>query len=281
MKKILFIVAFICLSFQSAIAKENVQWMVLNWPPWMILDGADTCEGPFNKIQSSIIENLPEYDHHQQVMNWARFWREVEEGHNICYVFGLKTGKREDLVYYSDPHLMVLPNAIIMTEENAEKLGNPKSYSLVQLLQDKRFIGTVEQSRSFTQEVDTLLKEHEPGSNLSRSTGQSKSFIKMVAAGRIDYTLEFPNVTIYQEKTFTDNLKPLVCIPISEVAPFSYVYLNCTKNEWGRHIVDKWNVVLRRLKPTKEYRHISEIGLTGENELNIIRRNYDAFINAR
>ena len=281
MKKILLIVAFICLSFQSVAAKENVQWMVLNWPPWMILEGPDQGEGPFDKIQSTIIASLPEYNHQQQVMNWARFWYEAEEGNNICDVFSLKSLKRRDIVYYSDPLLMVLPNAIIMTRKNGEKLGSPESYSLVQLLQDGRFKGVVEESRSFTQDLDLLLKEYEPESNLSRSAGKAESFIKMVAAGRIDYTLEYPNVIRYQEKNFTDNLEPLISIPIAEVAPFSYVYLTCTKNEWGKKIVDNWNVVLRRLKPTKEYRHISEIGLNGENELDIIRRNYDSFIDAR
>ncbi len=100
--------------FSEVSAKEKITWMVLDWPPWIMLEGEDKGKGRFNYILKEAQENLPEYEHVNVKMNWARFWHEVENKKNVCYVFGLKTGKRGDLVYYSEPHTFVLPNAIIM-----------------------------------------------------------------------------------------------------------------------------------------------------------------------
>lgn len=273
----------ICLFFfhsTYSFAEDSVRWMSLNWPPWMIIEGKDQGTGRFDYLQKIVIENLPKYRHQKEVMNWSRFWNEVEEGKNVCYVFGLKTGKRDDLVYFSAPISMVLPNAIVMRKEDAVKLGNPNSYSLVQLLKDKKMRGVVEKTRSFTEDLDILLKEHEPGSNLQRIVGEPASLVKMVISGRADYTLEYPIVAAYEGKKEIGNSDAITTIPIAEVAPFSYVYLACTKNEWGKKVVDRWNTALHRLKPTKEYREICEIGLTGEKELRVIRSNYDGFIGA-
>lgn len=247
----------------------------------MIIEGQDKGTGQFDHLQQVVIDNLPEYQHKKEVMNWARFWSEVEDGENICYIFWLKTGKRKDLVYFSEPISMMLPNAIIMRKEDAEKLGNPKSYSLVQLLQDKRFTGVAETTRSFTEDLDILLKEHELGSNLHRISAAPSSLVKMVMTGRTDYTIEYPVVASYEMKKETDGAYAITTIPISEVKPFAYVYLACTKNAWGKKIVDNWNTVLHYLKPIREYREICEIGLTEEADLQIIRNNYDAFIDAK
>ena len=266
--------------FSEVSAKDKVTWMVLDWPPWMMLEGEDKGKGRFNYILREAQENLPQYDHVTEKMNWARFWHEVENNNNVCYPFGLKSGKRGDLVYFSEPHTFVLPNAIIMKKADIEKLGNPDSYSIVKLLQDKRFKGYAEKNRSFTGTVDNILKKHEPGSNLKRVPESAESLVKMVSTGRIDYTIEYPIVAAYYDQKH-DNPGSISSIPITEMAPFAYVYLNCTKNEWGKKVVERWNEVLRRIKPTQEYRRITEIGHTDEKELKLIRQYYEDFIKAQ
>lgn len=258
-------------------AKEALTWMILDWPPWMIIEGEDKGMGRFNNILKIAQENLPEYDHVTEKMNWARFWHEVENNKNICYPFGLKSVKREKIVYYSAPHTFVLPNAIIMKKETAQILGNPKSYSILQLLKDDRLKGYAEKNRSFTKKVDSIMKDQEPGSNLIRVSESTESLLKMIIMGRIDYTIEYPIVAAYYQRKLSAS-GSLVSIPIDEMAPFSYVHMTCTKNEWGKKIIERWNAVLTKIKPTEEYRKITEIGHTDENELLLIRKYYDAFI---
>lgn len=272
------VIFFSC--FTEVSAKDKITWMVLDWPPWMMLEGEDKGEGRFNYILNEVHENLPQYEHSTVKMNWARFWHEVKNKKNICYVFGLKSGKRADLVYYSEPHTLVLPNAIIMKKETVEKLGNPDTYSIVKLLQDKRFKGYAEKNRSFTATIDNVLKQHEPGSNLERVSESPESLIKMVKAGRIDYTIEYPIVASYYDRK-QDNPGDIAGIPIAEMEPFAYVHMCCTKNEWGKKVIESWNEVLHRIKPTPEYRRITEIGHTDENEIKLIRQYYEDFLKAK
>ncbi|MCP3944269.1 MAG: transporter substrate-binding domain-containing protein [Desulfobacteraceae bacterium] len=181
-------------------AKDKLTWLTLNWPPWMILEGKDQGKGQFDYILREARKNLPQYDHVTEKMNWARFWYEVKNNNNICSPFVLKTAKREEIVYFSIPHTFVLPNAIIMRKTDIKRLGNPDTYSIVELLQDKRFKGYVEKSRSFTAIVDNVLQKHESGSNLTRVAESPESLIKMVATGRVDYTIEYPIVAAYYDK---------------------------------------------------------------------------------
>jgi len=277
MKTLLMSLITLLFCFNLAYAKEKITWMVLNWPPWMIIDDEDKGTGRFNYILDIAQKHLPEYDHVTKRMNWARFWHEVESNKHICYTFGLKSGKREKIVYYSAPHTFVLPNAIIMKKETAQLLGNPASYSIIKLLKEDKIKGYAEKNRSFTKKIDSLLKNHEDGSNLTRVSGSPESLIKMLIMGRVDYTIEYPIVAAYYQKKL-DALGALVSIPISEMDSFSYVYMNCTKNDWGKKVIEKWNSALKKIKPTAEYRRITEIGHTDEKELLLIRKHYDAFI---
>ena len=258
-------------------SKETITWMILDWKPWMILEGEDKGRGRFNHILKMAQEHLPEYHHVMEKMNWARFWHEVENGKNLCYPFGLKSGKREKIVYYSAPHTFVLPNAVTMKKTTAKRLGDPESISIVDLLKNRDYKGYAEKNRSFTKKVDLILKKHEPGSNLRRVSESPESLVKMVLMGRVDYTIEYPIVSeYYQRKGGVSD--ELISIPISEMDKFSYEYMNCTRNDWGKRVIDKWNAALKRIKPTREYRRITEIGHTNENELLQVREIYKEFI---
>lgn len=279
MRTLLIAIVLLFSFFNQSYAKEPLTWMVLDWPPWFMLQ-EETGMGQFNHILKEAQEGLPQYDHINEEMNWSRFWYEVENN-NMCYVFGVKSSKREDLVYFSKPHAIILPNAIIMKKEDIEKLGNPATYSISALMQDSRFNGLIEKKRSFTQPIDTVLSTHKGESNLTRVEKNSESLIKMLIAGRIDYTIEYPIVASYHTKKQKIDTDTLGSIPISEMAPFSYVYMACTKNEWGNTIIDEWNEILRRLKSTEKYRKIIETGYSHESELKVLRENYNDFINAQ
>lgn len=271
----------VLLAFSTqANAAEKITWMVLDWPPWMILKGENQGKGRFNHILKTAQENLPQYDHVNEEMNWSRFWHEVKSGTDLCYPFGLKTGKRESLVYYSEPHTFVLPNAVIMKKETVEKLGFPASLSIVDLLKDQRFNGYAQKNRSFTKLVDDLLKQHEPDANLARVSESAESLVRMVKSGRIDYIIEYPIVASYYDR-IKGEPGGLSSIPIAEMEPFAYVYMCCTRNTWGKRVIERWNKVLRRIKPTPEYRKMTEIGHTDPKELETIQQCYDKFLLAK
>ncbi|KPA10645.1 hypothetical protein MHK_009151 [Candidatus Magnetomorum sp. HK-1] len=278
-KKIVIIGFFyilVCLAYAQA--NDKITWLVTNWPPWMILEGNDQGKGRFNHILLEAHKNMNHYQHETLKMNWSRFWADVSEGQHICNIFAYKTPDREKIVYFSEPHTFVLPNAIIMKKENIKKLGHPKSYSIVKLLQDKRFKGIIEKTRSFSQGLDKILEKHKPGSNLTRKAAQPDSFIKMLYDDRIDYTIEYPIVASYLDQKHNPTPNLISSIPIEELPAYNIVHMACPKNEWGKKVIDDWNTVFRKLKRTEEYRKITEMGHIDERELNIIRENYDNFL---
>ena len=280
MKSLLIGVLIFLAGFHQASAEETITWQIIHWPPWMILEGEDAGKGRFNYILKIAQKNLPQYKHVTENMNWARFWHDIENNKNVCNIFAYKTEKRDEIAYFSEPHSFVLPNAIIMKKSMLEKLGNPDTYSIVTLLQDKRFHGYIETTRSYTETLDAILATHESGSNVTRVAESAESLLKMVSTGRIDYTIEYPLVAAYFEQK-NDNPDSISSIPITEVEPFAYVYMACTKNEWGKKVVEQWNQVLRRIKPTPEFRKLTERGHTDEREIRLIRQYYETFLNAR
>ncbi len=244
----------------------------------MILEGEDAGKGRFNHLLKTIKKNMPQYTHVDVNMNWARFWHEMDNQTNFCNIFAFKSGKREKVVYFSKPHTFVLPNAIIMRKSTIEKLGNPKRYSIVALLKDRRFEGVAEKNRSFSASFDLILKQYEPGSNLLRVGASAASIVGMVASGRVDYTIEYPIVAAFYGKKWSRKVDALSSIPIIEMDTYANVHMACTKNEWGRKIIDQWNAALDEIKPGREYRRLTEMGHTDKGELEIIRQNYNAFI---
>ena len=95
--------------------------MVLDWPPWFMLQ-EDKEMGQFNHILKEAQDGLSQYDHINEEMNWSRFWYEVENN-NMCYVFGVKSSKREELVYFSKPHASFVSQSF---------LSRPYSYKIDQ-----------------------------------------------------------------------------------------------------------------------------------------------------
>jgi len=264
----------------SVYAQEKLTWMVLDWPPLMMLNDKDQENGRFNHLLSVAMDALSEYDHFTEEMNWARFWHEVENGRNICYIFGVKTRKRQDIVYYSLPHTFLLPNEIIIKKTDLQKFGNPTSYSIVKLLKDRRIKGYAEKNRSFSEDIDNILKNIEADSNLERISEHTESITRMIITDRIDYTIEYPIVAhYYEEKNKYSGV--LTSIPITEMEKYTYVYMNCTKNEWGKKVIERWNEALQKIKPTDDYRRITEMGHTDKDELKKIRQYYDEFVNAK
>ncbi len=282
MKRLLLGILIFFLFCPPASARETITWLILDWPPWMMLTGEDAGQGRFNHILRILQENLPEYEHRTENMNWARFWHELEDNkNNYCNIFAYKSGKREEIAYFSTPLTIGLPNAIIMKKSTKEKLGNPEKYSIVTLLHDKRFSGAIEKTRSYTGKIDDILKDVEPGSNLTRIPEGSQSMIKMVITGRIDYTIEYPVVASYHAGKHGADPDAIVSIPITEMDPITYAYLACTRNEWGKRVIDQVNAALCRVKPTEEFRRIVEIGHTDPEELEIIRGSYETFLDAQ
>jgi uncharacterized protein (TIGR02285 family) len=228
-----------------AYAKDTIIWANLHFPPWMILEGPNKGKGVWDELLVYLTENLPEYDHRMLVMKNVRFEEMAREGQNVCKVYYFKTSEREKLLHFSSPAVVFLANHVVMRREKAALLGNPGRISLEKLMSYARFKGAVIQGRSYGKVLDEIIARHAGQPHIGNMVADNKSLFEFVALGRADYILEFPAVRSFFEQDLS--LQPdLVNIAIEEGLPFNITHVACVKNAFGKRIIDRVNILLRK-----------------------------------
>ena len=257
-------------------AKDIVNWQNVNWPPFQILRGEEAGKGRFDVLIKIFQDHLPQYEHQNIEMNWARFWEGVNAGKHVLNSMAIKTEERSQYTEFSDVMTFTLPHRIIMKKSTIEKLGNPESVTLAEFLKDGRIKGILEQKRSYSAKLDGILKEHEAGANYERKTLEISHILKMILSDRIDYTIEYPLVVNYLIKKY--NLQsdtPLGSIQIEELPRYITAHIAGPKNSWGINVINDINPVIDKLKTTKKYLKIHQMWHSDQRELDQIREIYE------
>ena len=276
-KTIVFILLSMVIHCSTAWAEETMTWLVTNWPPLQMLEGPDKGKGRYDAFMELYREHLPQYEHKTIEMNWSRFWTDIKEGKNVCSIFAVYSKDRAEFAEYSELATVGIPLRIVMRQSDMEKLGNPESISLIDLLEDDRFKGTLVNKRSYFAILDPILEEHHR--NIKRISVSDKNLIRMILSGRTDYTLEYSYVANYlAEKYKTEYDTKIGSIAIKELPPVVSAYLACPKNEWGKKVIKDFNAALSKLKHTKEYFDIHLMYQSGPNEIDAITEGYQKLI---
>ncbi|MCG8683980.1 MAG: hypothetical protein MI892_03830 [Desulfobacterales bacterium] len=283
MRDLKLLVMVLCLTLMLpalAVAKGRIMWMTTHWPPLMELSGKNNqvIGGQYGNQLKLLQQHLSKYDHVNMSMTWNRFWHFVKKGERKCNCMAYKNDERKEFAQFSIPISFILPNHIVMRKETIKQLGNPLSLSLIDMMLDVRFRGLLIKNRSYSFDVDRILARYEKESNIDREIIDEQTYIKMLAMKRMDYILEYPFVV---NDTVKKNLPELEgvfgYVPITEIAPFYYVYVACPKNEWGKSVIKDINMALRKLRPTPEFKNEMSRMFTGE-ELEMVMKLYDGHL---
>jgi uncharacterized protein (TIGR02285 family) len=269
-----FLVLLALFSSVSA-AKETIDWMTVDWPPVMILDGEDKGKGRFDILLQLYQDNLPQYNHQSSLNNFTRYWHSAKNGQPTCNILALKNSERQEYMHYSIPSAITLPNSIIMKQDSFVKLGSPSSYSLVDLILDKRFLGILESGRSYSTQIDVLLKKHQEASNLIQGVNSAKQLLQMLELGRVDYIIEYPYISGYLRSKHMSQTPKFSSIAIKEIPLYYFVHTACPKTDWGKKVIDAVNKILLKIRPTAEYRAANELWYFSDREIQLIRQVYD------
>ncbi|WDP89509.1 MAG: hypothetical protein HUN04_07150 [Desulfobacter sp.] len=251
--------------------------MTTHWPPVMELDPSSRqiTGGQVGNQLKLIMQRLGNYEHATREMRWNRFWFFVEKGEKLCNCMVYKTPEREAVAQFSIPVSLTLPNRIVMGKDTYERIGSPASLSIVDIITDKRFRGLLIKKRSYSTDIDRILAIYKGRSNITRCIIDEQTYIKMLAMKRVDYILEYPFVIRHTlDRHFPEFKGRFVLVPITEIAPFYYVYIACPKNEWGRALITDINAALNRLRPMADFRREVERLYTGD-ELDEVRVYYN------
>jgi len=226
------------------LSKETVIWRVTDWPPFYILEGPDKGKGIYDEIISMISRHLPEYDHQTMSMNTVRVRAQWSLGEKVCHP-SVIVG--ESFNTQSVVNSILLPHRIIVHKDKEDKVNllRKDEVSLGQLLADTTLRGGVTPGR-YTSLLNDIVKQHKGGGHLYFNPNYDR-MIEMVLLKRLDYIIEYPPIIAYTAKQMgLDN--STISLGIQEAKESSYlsVAVGCTKNAWGRAMIDKINQVLKK-----------------------------------
>ncbi len=258
-------------------AKESITWAVTNSPPVHILEGPYQYQGMsdfFLKIFER--EGLKEYRHEIEKMSIARMWSEIKNGKNLCSVSSLKTEERGNLAYFTKWQAIVPTVSIIVKSTRRQKLfSDNKFISLKKLLtQNKLKLGIVN-SRTYSPAIDKMLENYKTSKNIVKINGSETSgrLHKMMMLDRIDYIIEYPWSAKYTALIAQQG--EIASIPIEEnPLRYSKAQIACTKNKWGKTIIEKLDVYLAKVVPTIRLRNSIERWLDNKS-IPMFREEYE------
>lgn len=224
--------------------KNKITWAILDWPPvFMLKDGktptsvTELGTGYGDQQLREIITRLPNYQHDFVILNVQRIWAEIEGGHNLCFSTAFLTPEREKFAYFT-PSIVLRGIGVVVRHDSpiARELAG-SSTSLKSLLEThKEFRGVLEQKRSYGPVVDDILKQS-PAAPPRIPVSKPSELLHNVALGRIDYTLEYPIVVEYRQRT-SHFAQAMDVILIKELPDLTTGYVACTGSAWGRRAIN-------------------------------------------
>lgn len=271
---LLVLLTTILMSPSVTMAKDVVYWQNINWPPLQILRGENAGKGRFDIIIKLFQNQLPQYEHKNVEMNWARYWEELKSGKHILNSMAIKTDGRLPYTVFSKAVAFTLPHRIIMKKSMIAQIGNPESVVLSTFFKEGRINGILEKTRSYGVKLDEIIKKYETAANFNRQALEIEHLIRMIISDRIHYTIEYPFVVEYMVKTYRLPDDILGSIRIEELPRYVVGHVAAPRNNWGINMINEINPVIDKLTKTRQYIEINKMWHSDKSELNQIQEIY-------
>ncbi|MBB1276957.1 transporter substrate-binding domain-containing protein [Pseudoalteromonas sp. B28] len=246
---------FFCLS--SISNARTINWLAHDFAPYYILNGQYQHQGRDESIISLLEKQLPNITFNRMLIPSGKVIQELSNtSNNVCALSLYKNDYRKEHIYFTDESSTTgLSPSIAMHKKLAKALNiaESKEVSLLNLIQDKKLTLGVSMSRSYGQEIDTLINSTPNIDLVIRPTRDSlASLTYMLNLKRIDILLGYPSEHYYLAKSmhFEENLTQR---PLTESPALSYGFIGCTKNEQGAKDIAILNEQLKVIKKTQAY----------------------------
>ncbi len=226
--------------------KEMVMWNEMNFAPHFILDGPYKGMGFGDKVIPILINAFPEYTHKRFTGNTALMLERSKNGEHVCTINFIKTAEREKTVQFSLPYIFVLPNGLIIREEDKGKfdkyIDSEGKISLAALLETSDMKFGVSGKTAYGKGVDPIIVANKDNPNVVARFGKdlTEGLLQMLDLQRIDYMLTYPDMRGFLTKKLNIKSK-LRYIPVVEM-PKDYLleaHVGCAKNTWGQELIAK------------------------------------------
>lgn len=255
------VIMFFLLSFSLfAEQKETIVWVKIDAPPYFIYNGDYKGMGIGDNIIKILIKNLPEYNHEiAEEIPITRMEKMMEQGKNICFVLSFKNELREKIMLFSKVSSINPAYKIITTKEKYEKFNLKESEYLERLLKNIKIKAGIA-DRAYGMILDHIIFKYKNNKNIYVRTGINifTRLFDMLENRRVDFIIALPYEVKYHMKMNRKNLEDIKTIEIEELKEekLMYAYVGVTKNEWGKKLISKVNIILEKERKKESYFNI-------------------------
>ncbi|SFC98553.1 TIGR02285 family protein [Pseudoalteromonas denitrificans] len=251
MLKLIFL-SFFLISYSLTVFGETIVWQMNHAPPATIVEGKYKGEGFLDLILKQLITALPQYEHQIIVSSMARSIFELQKQKNVCLPALFVTNKRKEFVYFSKASVAHPSHRIVFNRKI--NLSQKNELSLRGLLENKTYVLGLDNGRSFGNKIDGIITQKPYLDNVYFFSSESPNrLLHMVKKGRVDYTITYPFQVSYYNKYNDFNIDEFKIFKISGAKKYVTGQVACPKTVWGKKVIKDIDIVLKKLKPTKNY----------------------------
>ena len=250
MKHLFSLIIYLSLVIPAPVQAENViNWYHADFPPSSIMCGEMKGKGHENYLEDKLQNALPEYKHFEHIANYGRILKQLSEN-NGCCVTMLKTAEREKFIEFSNPIMPYISNGIITLKSKLDDFKpfiDEKGYiSIKDLFNSSSMRMGISMGRRYGGMVDYIVDNNKNSKKIivHYKMDLLETLAKNIQAKRtIDYAIGFPHELqwLISQKLIEDDF---IFIPISEMPEYVLSYVGCTKNKWGKRIINKVNEII-------------------------------------
>lgn len=260
-----------------AAPKQELTWLLMNWPPFIKMQGDALVGGVTGEQMKLLFASLPEYDHRTQQVSVIRLQTELRSDRHVCSMPIQKTPQREASMLFTEPVDVGLSNRLYVRAEIARQLGQSDPIDLTQIVSRADLRGIVHRGRTYGPYIDHLLTTAGAATNLQILVLESDNVLKMLDSGRIDYVIEYPVVVRYWEHLQRQPRAAFHSYRIAGADDFSIGYIACSKTDWGAAAVARINHAFKALVQRPDYNQLHYTELSEAEQIEF-RRYWQQYI---
>ncbi|MFB4390865.1 MULTISPECIES: TIGR02285 family protein [unclassified Pseudomonas] len=233
-------------------ARERLQWLVRDLPPFTIQEGERKGQGVIDQLLPRLIEQMPEYDHSIVRVNRARGMQMLQERQFTCDPTLLWTPERARFVQYSKPTLGVLSSGVVVRKRDQALLApylDGQQLDLRRLLEETQLKLGIVAERSYSVQVDDMLRQL-PERSLSRHYGNEATgnLLQMQQLGRVQLVLGYWPEIRYLAQQQGGKPEDYQFLPIKGTNRYQLFYIACADSTLGREAIARIDRLLAQLR---------------------------------
>lgn len=239
-----------------------LHWLVYDTPPAFLRDTAAIPPeligtGVGDRILERVIAAMPQWHHVVELRPFPRIIDSLKGGQEACGV-GLYRSPERDAVSYATPLFITQTVSVVARPDLLDRHPEWRDgVRLATIIREPNLSGEISLARSFGPRWETILAAA-PGGNLhANAHGLPQNLYRMIASGRIDYT-----VSSLQSMTYVvahSDIAPdsLVSLPILDLDPFMVSSILCPRTDWGHNSIKAIDTALRHLATDPAFRALA------------------------